>query len=564
MATCCSAPESGKDAALFISSPSAPMGMAPGARGGSGAFHDKDKVVTMLEAILKNQEIQSKPKPVDTQLARITEMMEAVLGGQQRAMEQQRTLLMRFDEHMANPGGARSPHVMPADPEQSMQKMAPENDLKNTAKADQAGNSHELSNLAKSPAGQPKLKPSALQAIVLSTKFEVAMSLVIVANTIIMFMSLQLKNLNAGWRMGVAMSDGNWDYHSGNFEVIEHMLNFIYVVELSMKLGAFGFKLFHDAANAMDAFIVVSAVVDTYIFQPLNIQGVDLSILRLVRLTRLFKLLKVVRSAPIFSQLRVLLRTLGIAVAGVIWSVFLLSFVIIAAGILTAQLAGNYLDSEAIPLDRRIWLYKHFGTTTSAMHTMFECTFTGSWHRYSRPLIEEVSYGYALFWILWVIMINFTTMRVIGALFLKDTMAVSARDAENCAMNQLKHKGESAEKLRIVFLEADINGSGAVDLEEFEIMMDQPHVVKMFGSLGLDVDEVAAFFTVLSADDGSADYNEFITGALYLATSAPTLDRLKAMQGNIRNSNSLDSILHCLDRLCVHLKVDQTSLAHLG
>ena len=34
----------------------------------------------------------------------------------------------------------------------------------------------------------------------------------------------------------------------------------------------------------------------------------------------------------------------------------------------------------------------------------------------------------------------------------------------------------------------------------------------MFKSMGLDSDEVAAFFTVLSADDGAADYAEFITG----------------------------------------------------
>lgn len=35
-------------------------------------------------------------------------------------------------------------------------------------------------------------------------------------------------------------------------------------------------------------------------------------------------------------------------------------------------------------------------------------------------------------------------------------------------------------------------------------------VLDQFAELGLDMDEVTAFFTVLSADDGAADYNEFL------------------------------------------------------
>ena len=44
--------------------------------------------------------------------------------------------------------------------------------------------------------------------------------------------------------------------------------------------------------------------------------------------------------------------------------------------------------------------------------SMFESTFTGGWRFYSRPLIEEVHYAFALFWVLWVLLINFVTMRI--------------------------------------------------------------------------------------------------------------------------------------------------------
>jgi hypothetical protein len=327
-----------------------------------------------------------------------------------------------------------------------------------------------------------------------------------------------------------------------------------------MKIVAFGCKFFKTSGNILDAFIVTSSCVDAYIFQPLEIRAVDLSILRLVRLTRILKLLKVVRSSPFFSELRVLIRTLAIAIRGIVWSIVLLTFIIIAGGILQAQFAISYLEDDTIPMETRVWLYKNFGTTMSAMHTMFECTFTGSWHRFSRPLVEDVSYIYAAFWVLWVVLINFTTMRVIGALFLKDTMAVSARDNENCAMNQLKNKVESTEMLRIIFHDADVSGDGQIDQGEFDAMMERVDVVDQFALLGLDADAVSAFFTVLSADDGAADYNEFITGALAMASSAPTLDRLKSMQAQIRINKNVHANTLYLQKLCEHMNVNTQEL----
>jgi hypothetical protein len=224
-----------------------------------------------------------------------------------------------------------------------------------------------------------------------------------------------------------------------------------------------------------------------------------------------------------------------------------------------AQLSQMYLEAEDIPVERRIWLYQNFGTTFGSMNTMFECTFTGGWRFYSRPLIEEVSYLFAFFWFGWVILVNFTTMRVIGALFLKDTMAVSARDAENSAMTQLKHKGASAQKLCKIFHDADTSGDGCINVVEFEGMIQQENVIMQFQSLGLDPDEVTSFFTVLSADDGSADYNEFITGALAMASSAPTLDRLKELQTSIKLENLVYANAHWLEQICKHMNIPQTT-----
>ena len=103
---------------------------------------------------------------------------------------------------------------------------------------------------------------------------------------------------------------------------------------------------------------------------------------------------------------------------------------------------------------------------------MFECTFTGGWRFYSRPLIEDVSPVFILFWAGWVLSVNFMTMRVVGALFLKETMAVAAVDAERVAMESLKKKQKYAVCLHQIFEAADSSGDGAIYVKGFKKMLD--------------------------------------------------------------------------------------------
>merc|ERR1712194_254571 len=101
-------------------------------------------------------------------------------------------------------------------------------------------------------------------------------------------------------------------------------------------------------------------------------------------------------------------------------------------------------------------------------------------------------------------------------------------------MSQLKKKGELSEALRMIFRSADTSGDGAISQEEFDMMMAHSQVVEEFANMGLDLDEVSQFFSVLVADDGAADYNEFLNGALAMATSAPAIDMMKHLQHEIK------------------------------
>merc|ERR1719379_3148867 len=121
------------------------------------------------------------------------------------------------------------------------------------------------------------------------------------------------------------------------------------------------------------------------------------------------------------------MRTLSLSLPSLVWSMLLTSCIIIVGGVWMAQLLSGFMEDDASSADHRQWAYNRFGGSSRAIYTMFEATFTGSWHLSTRPLLDNVSPSYAVFWVLYVVCINFALMRVIAALFLKQTMMVAGQ-----------------------------------------------------------------------------------------------------------------------------------------
>jgi len=279
------------------------------------------------------------------------------------------------------------------------------------------------------------------------------------------------------------------------------------------------------------------------VLRPFNIKFVNLSVLRLTRLTKLSRFFKALRFSENLSELRVIIHTLGCALRGTFWTAIFLTAVIAAGGIFMTQLAQPFLEDDAIGLQTRQWLYEHFGTISASMHTMFEATFTGGWRFFSRPLVEEVHYAFGAFWFVWVVMVNFVTMRVLAALFMHQTMEVATLDSEKQAMSQLRRRGESSSRLLQMFQAADTSNDGGIGQEEFDKMMALRTVVEEFAKMGLDLDEVNQLFSVLVSDDGNADYDEFIRGALAMASSAPALNIVKNLQHTMLMETGIQKII---------------------
>jgi len=198
----------------------------------------------------------------------------------------------------------------------------------------------------------------------------------------------------------------------------------------------------------------------------------------------------------------------------------------------------------------RDWIYMHYGTAGRASYTMFEATFSAKWATHlARPLIEDVSPWFSLFWILYTVVVNFAIIRIIAALFLKQTMAVAAIDAERMAMENMKAKEKILATIREIFNLGDTSSDGTIDRSEFRRMMENPQVLKLFENLELEFNEVWMLFELLCEDDGVADAEEFISGCMRLKTNAKTVDMIHLMHQQVVTKRSVDTLTRGVEQI---------------
>lgn len=383
-----------------------------------------------------------------------------------------------------------------------------------------------------------------LAGFVHNTKFDIVIGALVVFNVIVMFAQLEKDGHENGETLKLHDPSTFWANSSAAFEYIEHGFNAAFVMELTLRLVVERCGFFRSGPNVLDAFIVVTSCADAYLFKLLmgGDGGANLNFARMARLLKLVKFMRAFRVAVLFSELRVLIKTLVSSMMALVWSAVLLGFIILGSGILLAQLAAGYILDVHKDYDSRVWVWLHYGTAFRATYTMFEATLSGGWPTYARPMIEDVSSLYALFWILYVLVVIFAVIRVITALFLQKTMEAARGDEEMMMMQKMKDKDKFIKKIHEFLEEADEDGDGEMDKHELGHFLKHPNFQKSLHGLGLEQHEVVGIFSVLDDGDGTVGHEEFIAGCMRLTGGARAIDSVLIMHEQNKIAHKVDRI----------------------
>lgn len=262
-----------------------------------------------------------------------------------------------------------------------------------------------------------------------------------------------------------------------------------------------------------------------------------LSSIRAVRMLRAFR----------FSQgLKLLLNACQAFLMSLVWSMVLLGVVMVVAALMIGNLLQDYLQNDAVSLEDREFIWRLYGTAYRSWYTLYEITFAGNWPTMARPVLDKVSHGFVIFFVLYITVIVFALIRVITAVFLKDTLDAANNDAELRMADGLRKKAEYVEKLEGIFKAIDDGGDGMITEERLTYIMDNPKVKAYFQTLDVDVHEGAALFHILDDGDGECTLEEFIGGILRCKGPARAIDQV-AMMADLRLlDKKLSKLIHAL------------------
>jgi len=186
------------------------------------------------------------------------------------------------------------------------------------------------------------------------------------------------------------------------FKWLDDIILGIFVLEIILKLYAFGYKFFKSSWNIFDFLIVAIAAIPA---------AGSFSVFRTIRILRTLRLIKNV------PKLRLIIEALIKSIPSIGWIMVLLVMVFY----IFAVLATN-LYSENFP--------QWFGDIGESMFTLFQIMTLESWSSgIARPMMEQTPYAY-LFFIPFILIATYTTLNIFIAIVVNTMNEMHMQDVK--------------------------------------------------------------------------------------------------------------------------------------
>jgi voltage-gated sodium channel len=209
--------------------------------------------------------------------------------------------------------------------------------------------------------------------------------------------------------LGLSTSDWMQAHFGGILKVTDQIILGIFVLELLLKLIAYGWGFFRNSWNIFDLFVVGVGLLP---------QNTGLSALRGLRVIRALRLLSVV------PQMRAVVQALLDALPGMGAVVMMISIVFYVFGVMATIMYGAAFD---------VW----FGTLGRSLYSLFQIMTLESW---SMGIVRPVMEIFPMAWIFFVPFIVITAFSVLNLFIglLVNTMQSAVEDETEAEFEQLR------------------------------------------------------------------------------------------------------------------------------
>lgn len=202
--------------------------------------------------------------------------------------------------------------------------------------------------------------------------------------------------------LGLGTSDRVNAEIGGFLRVFDRVILGIFVVELSLKLYAYGIHFFRSPWNLFDFFVVSVGLLP---------QGAGMSALRGLRVIRALRLLSVI------PQMRAVVQALLDALPGMGAVILMISIVFYVFGVMATVMYGDAFD-------------EFFGTLGRSLYSLFQVMTLESWSMgIVRPVMETYPYAWAFF-LPFIMITTFSVLNLFIGLLVNTMQSAVEQDTE--------------------------------------------------------------------------------------------------------------------------------------
>lgn len=321
--------------------------------------------------------------------------------------------------------------------------------------------------------------------------------------------------------------------------ICDHSFLVIFVLEFILRLMHFSPHVFFNGPEKawgwLDFSIVMMGIFDLWLTPILARlcswkEGGDSfgsSFLRCLRLMRLFRLLRLFQ---LLSEMRTFANSLMGMGEQFLWIFAVLTMTIFCSAIILTHLLGHgealghreLLESEwAEEFDD---INSHFGDVWSSAFTLFQITTADNWADIAVPILK-IDTRWRFFFYAYISFASWFMISVLTAVASNSMFETTSLGLEAANEKLQKNKQRFVEFLRESFVEADEDGNGVLDKDEFSALMEKDFVHEQMRALGVHLTEeelYSAWDTLDYGDSGELTIEEFVYGLSHLQEGLDT------------------------------------------
>jgi len=311
---------------------------------------------------------------------------------------------------------------------------------------------------------------------------------------------------------------------------VDIMFTVIFCVELVLLLVLQRGRFFTGDDrlwNFFDAALILSSVLEW------ALHTMDLSFVRSLRIFKAVRVVRVFRVVRFVRELRVMVASVLCSLASLSWAIVFLAFILFLFSLVIIQDVTTHIRNTVDDVTNSL-LIEYYGSVLDSMITLFMAITGGAdWRQLLEPLQEINRLFYTPFFIFYVSFTVFGVMNVLTATFVEAASRISSIDRDLVIQEQMSQTNAHASALRKVFHDADTDGGGQLELEEFEVHLRNTEVVAYLKFLEIDIYEARGLFQLLDVDEtGAVDIDEFVVGMMRLKGAAKGVDVATLMYEN--------------------------------